>query len=300
MSPFGITGYSTSGKTPINYGLKAGQFRMPKYSVFQNKTVINNNIFAGGYGGFNYDYYDNSCCNNSMPGWTKWLMGLGGATTLLGGILNLFAPQKSELGGTDPKTEQPAADEFAGLKEKYPNGEFIKITDNRYNAVVDGKEYDGSSIAELYDNIQNGRTTTSAENPADHTEKEHPESVIGKSDFSTLKDVIGAFDDMLGSKADITGTAKYSWEQADGKDDKSKAPLKITIKTDGKEYVFEKQTGTGDKITYKATTVIANGTSHPVKNNQIYELDLASGKLIQNSSNSDGDSGLGTTIQYEK
>ena len=165
MSPFGITGYSTSGKTPINYGLKAGQFRMPKYSVFQNKTVINNNIFGSGYGGFNYGYYDNSCCNNSMPGWTKWLMGLGGATTLLGGILNLFAPQKSELGGTDPKTEQPAADEFAGLKEKYPNGEFIKITDNRYNAVVDSKEYNGSSIAELYDNIQNGRTTTSTEPP---------------------------------------------------------------------------------------------------------------------------------------
>ena len=294
MGTFGITGYSTSGKTPINYGLKAGQFRTRKYGVGQTNIFINNNI-GGVYPKREYGYYDNSCCNNSMPGWTKWLMGLGGVSTAIGGILDMFAPKKEELGGIDPETEQPSTDEFAGLKKIHP-GEYTKITDNLYYAVVDGQKYDGTSIAELYDNIQNGRTTTSVDVTDVHIEKEHPESV---SDFSTLKGVIGAFDDMLGSKANITGSAEYDWEHTeDGKDDKSKAPLKITIKTDGKEYVFEKQTGTGDKITYKATQVIVNGDSHSVTNRQIYELDLESGILIQNSSNSNAESGLGSTIKW--
>ena len=299
MGTFGITGYSTSGKTPINYGLKAGQFRMPKYSVFQNKTVINNNIFGGGYGGFNYGYYDNSCCNNSMPGWTKWLMGLGGATTLLGGILNLFAPQKSELGGTEPKTEQPAADEFAGLKEIYP-GEYTKITDNLYYAVVNGNKYDGSSIAELYDNISNERTIESRKKTEEPDEGDHHDDPPVKTDFeTTLKYIIGAVDENLGSKANIAGSAKYDWEHTeDGKDDKSKAPLKITITTDGKEYVFEKHTGTGDEIEYKAIEVIENGKTYNVTNDQIYELDLESGKLIQRKDSTIA--GLGSPIKYKK
>ena len=303
MSPFGITGYSTSGKTPINYGLKAGQFRMPKYSVFQNKTVINNNIFGSGYGGFNYGYYDNSCCNNSMPGWTKWLMGLGGATTLLGGILNLFAPQKSELGGTDPETEQPAADEFAGLKQVYPKGEFIKITDNLYYAVVDGQKYDGTSIAELFENIENKRTIESRKTTEEPDEGDHHDDPPVKTDFkATLKEIIGAVDENLGSKADIKGKATYSWEKTDdGKDDIYKAPQTITITANnGKKYVFEKQPTTGDEIKYKAIEVKENGKTYKVNNEQIYELDLASGKLIQNSSNSNTNLGLGSTITYKK
>ena len=180
MGTFGITGYSTSGKTPINYGLKAGQFRTRKYGVGETNIFINNNI-GGVYPKHpkrEYGCYDNDCCNNSMSGWFKWPIILGGASAAIGSILDWFAPKKEELGATDPET-----DEFAGLKQVYPKGEFIKITDNLYYAVVDGNKYDGSSIAELYDNIQNGRTTTSTEPPT----KTDPE-VIREWDIATAYD----------------------------------------------------------------------------------------------------------------
>ena len=59
MGYYGITGWSGGGRRPINYGLKAGQFRMTKYNIPQNTTIINNNISVGGYrGGYNYNYFD--------------------------------------------------------------------------------------------------------------------------------------------------------------------------------------------------------------------------------------------------
>ena len=174
MGYYGITGWSGGGRRPINYGLKAGQFRTGKYNIFENKTVINNNVFTGGYmGGYNYGCYNTPYCNNSTPSWMKWMMGLGIGTSFLGGILSMFGGMRnSEAGGvtdsqdeTDVKRQPKDKDPLAGLKEAFPDGKFVKITDNLYQGTVDGKTYDGTSIEDLYKNIKNGTTQKATPNP---------------------------------------------------------------------------------------------------------------------------------------
>ena len=50
MGIYDITGWSGGGRRPINYGLKAGQFRgMGRVNVFPSSTtIVNNNIIGGG------------------------------------------------------------------------------------------------------------------------------------------------------------------------------------------------------------------------------------------------------------
>ncbi len=200
MGYYGITGWSGGGRRPINYGLKAGQFRTGKYNVFQNKTVINNNIFAGGYmGGYNYGYFDHQCHQDSTPSWMNWLMGIGIGASFLGGILSLFGGNKAEKGAE--AQPQQSNDEFAGLKQAFPDGEFIKITDNLYQANIDGKTYDGSSIEDLYKNIKGGKNqgaeapkpqvttqgSRTAETPSDLTALEKAYQDNNVKDYSPVK-----------------------------------------------------------------------------------------------------------------
>ena len=153
MGYYGITGWSGGGRRPINYGLKAGQFRTGKYNVFQNKTVINNNIFAGGYGGFNYGYYDQQCCGSgsSTPKWMNWMMGIGLGTSLLGGIFSLFGGEKTEGGGETPEAK-PETDEFASAKTLYPEWRFAKEGDTYY-AVKGETQLTGTSVNDLLGQI---------------------------------------------------------------------------------------------------------------------------------------------------
>lgn len=153
MGYYGITGWSGGGRRPINYGLKAGQFRTGKYNVFQNKTVINNNIFAGGYGGFNYGYYDQQCCGSgsSTPKWMNWMMGIGLGTSLLGGIFSLFGGEKTEGGGETPEAK-PETDEFASAKTLYPDWRFAKEGDTYY-AVKGETQLTGTSVNDLLGQI---------------------------------------------------------------------------------------------------------------------------------------------------
>ncbi len=306
MGYYGITGWSGGGRRPINYGLKAGQFRTGKYNVFENKTIINNNVYSGGYiRSCNYGYYNPNYCNNSTPSWMNWMMGIGLGTSLLGGILGMFGGGgKSEAGGVT-KEETQTQDPLAGLKEAFPDGKFVKITDNLYQATIDGKTYDGTSIEDLYKNIKNG--TTQKPDKSGNTDSKSNKGVSPSNDdnkqptnlFEQLGATLMAVDEQLGSKADIAGETAYKWDQADGKNDKSKAPTEITISCNGKQYVFTRQNTTGDKITYKATSVIANGQTNSVTNNQIYELDVASGKLIQKSGTTTAADGLGSTIKWQ-
>ena len=305
MGYYGITGWSGGGRRPINYGLKAGQFRTGKYNVFENKTIINNNVYTGGYmGGYNYGYFDQQCYN-STPKWMNWMMGLGLGTSFLGGILSMFGGGgKTEAGGEAP-AEKQTQDSLAGLKEAFPDGKFVKITDNLYQGTVNGKTYDGTSIEDLYKNIKNGtsqdvdtkKDAPPVKDDVDDTEKKEEKDPVTNL-FDKLGETLMAVDEQLGSKADISGDTQYTWEQNDGKDDKSKAPTQITITCSGKQYVFTKQNTTGDKITYKATSVIVNGQTNPVTNNQVYELDVASGKLIQKSGTTTAADGLGSTIKW--
>ena len=86
MGNYGITGWSAGSRQSLTYNLKAGQFRgMGRVRVPNQTTIINNNVFTGGYG-----VYDNHNCGDTTPKWMNWMMGLGFAGTILGGILNLF------------------------------------------------------------------------------------------------------------------------------------------------------------------------------------------------------------------
>ena len=173
MGYYGITGWSGGGRRPINYGLKAGQFRTGKYNVFQNKTVINNNIFAGGYGGFNYGYYDQQCCGSgsSTPKWMNWMMGIGLGTSLLGGIFSLFGGEKTEGGGETPEAK-PETDEFASAKTLYPDWRFAKEGDTYY-AVKGETQLTGTSVNDLLGQIKNmGKDQEAAPAPKEKTTPE--------------------------------------------------------------------------------------------------------------------------------
>ena len=180
MGYYGITGWSGGGRRPINYGLKAGQFRMTKYNIPQNTTIINNNISIDDYrGGYKYNYFDNQCYNNSTPSWLNWMMGIGLGTSLLGSILSLFGGNRTEAGaqetGTNPADTNPRATgqeqqgEFDGLKQLYPDGSFSKIGDTYY-ALIDGVRYESNTIDGLLDEIPSGQTAVQTPEAKDRDE----------------------------------------------------------------------------------------------------------------------------------
>ena len=79
---WGITGWSGGPRTPINYNLRAGQFRgMGRANVFTtNYTIINNNYggrYGGGFANYGYDTCCHHDCGSSTPKWMNWLMGIG-------------------------------------------------------------------------------------------------------------------------------------------------------------------------------------------------------------------------------
>ncbi len=67
---YNITGWSGGGRRPLSYNLMPGQFRNTRVNVFQNNTIINNNI--GAFGGC-YDYGDCGCGGGSNKmSWMDW------------------------------------------------------------------------------------------------------------------------------------------------------------------------------------------------------------------------------------
>lgn len=109
MGIYDITGWSGGGRRPINYGLKAGQFRgMGRVNVFPSSTtIVNNNIIGGG--GCYSNSYDCGCNNGGSNKFMNWMLGIGVGSTLLGGILSMFGiggGQKTEgAGGKEEKAE---------------------------------------------------------------------------------------------------------------------------------------------------------------------------------------------------
>lgn len=184
MGNYGITGWSGGGRRPINYGLHAGQFRTTKYNVPHNTTIINNNIFGGGFVDtrYRFDYARPSfmCEQNTTPKWMNWMMGTGFGLSMLGGIMSLFSGKEAEQGGTETVQPQPSTDEFAGLKREFDDYEFNKITDGLYTATSpDGKKYDGTSITNLYYNITNGIEAGKKPDPEPETEQVQQGDVQG-------------------------------------------------------------------------------------------------------------------------
>ncbi len=274
MGYYGITGWSGGGRRPINYGLKAGQFRTGKYNVFQNKTVINNNIFAGGYmGGYNYGYFDQQCCGgNSTPKWMNWMMGIGLGTSLLGGILGLFGGKKAEAGGEAPEAKAQT-DEFASAEKLYPDWKFAKEGDIYY-AVNGDTQLQGTSVNDLLGQIKNMKKDKpeAQKEPVNNTDSKPPQPTLTelekayqqntdgyspvKFDGANLTDIFknltGVFDygegigDFEDAKADLKG--KTSFKEGEtisigGKD------YKIVKSEDGFVYLKDtKSTRNGEQI----------------------------------------------------
>lgn len=73
----------------------------------KNTTYIQNNFYGSSIFGANrnmgYRCYDGNYQNHEVPGWMKWVSGIGLGAQLLGGIFKLFQKDKpSEAGGEEP------------------------------------------------------------------------------------------------------------------------------------------------------------------------------------------------------
>lgn len=110
---WGITGWSGGPRTPVNYNLRAGEFRgMRNVNVFTtNYTIINKyGVRSGGCCNTNYNYDTcghNNCGGSSTPKWMQLMMGIGMGTTVLGNILEMFAKKDNGVENTDGDPKKP-------------------------------------------------------------------------------------------------------------------------------------------------------------------------------------------------
>lgn len=178
MGIYDITGWSGGGRRPINYGLKAGQFRgMGRVNVFpSNTTIVNNNIIGGG--GCYSNSYDCGC--NGGGGSNKfmnWMLGIGVGSTLLGGILSMFGiggGGKAEgAGGKEevkPEVKQEETKEPSKLDQARKTLDSLGMTkDNGYTVSVDedgkityhynkdGIDVEADNITDLIDKINKAK-----------------------------------------------------------------------------------------------------------------------------------------------
>ena len=138
---YDITGFHTTGRQRLTQGLMAGHMRSQRTSIFPSKTVINNNIFTGGYA--DYGCYDTHCCD-STPKWMNWMMGIGLGTNLLGNIFGLFGGAKSD--GAGGASDKPASDnsnlktDIKALEKQYPDATFSILSDG--SIMCDQEKYE--------------------------------------------------------------------------------------------------------------------------------------------------------------
>lgn len=177
MGIYDITGWSGGGRRPINYGLKAGQFRgMGRVNVFPSSTtIVNNNIIGGGCYSNSYD-----CGCNGGGGSNKfmnWMLGIGLGSTLLGGILSMFGiggGGKAEgAGGKEevkPEVKQEETKEPSKLDQARKTLDSLGMTkDNGYTVSVDedgkityhynkdGIDVEADNITDLIDKINKAK-----------------------------------------------------------------------------------------------------------------------------------------------
>lgn len=177
MGIYDITGWSGGGRRPINYGLKAGQFRgMGRVNVFPSSTtIVNNNIIGGG--GCYSNSYDCGCNNGGSNKFMNWMMGIGLGSTLLGGILSMFGiggGQKTEgAGGKEEKAEvkkEETPKEPSKLDQARKTLDSLGMTkDNGYTVSVDedgkityhynkdGIDVEADNVTDLIDKINKAK-----------------------------------------------------------------------------------------------------------------------------------------------
>lgn len=167
---YSITGWKAAGRQSLTQRLQAGQMRgMGKPHIIQtpvNFTQINN------YGGCGVDMMmgDYCCHGHDCGGGSNWLQDLTG---FLGAACMAIAPWIGGGGGSkvESGTEKPAeqpTDEFADLKDLYPDATFGKVGDT-YCAKINGVRYEGTSIDDLLSKIPrgDGKPASAQINPGD-------------------------------------------------------------------------------------------------------------------------------------
>ena len=130
---YDITGFHTTGRQRLSQGLMAGHLRSQRTSVFPSKTVINNNIFTGGYA--DYGCYDSHSCD-STPKWMNWLMGGGMIASVLGGIFGANKTEGAGGGSDKPAADTPASDnsnlkeDIKALQTQFPDAKLSALSNN--------------------------------------------------------------------------------------------------------------------------------------------------------------------------
>lgn len=263
MGIYDITGWSGGGRRPINYGLKAGQFRgMGRVNVFpSNTTIVNNNIIGGG--GCYSNSYDCGC--NGGGGSNKfmnWMLGIGVGSTLLGGILSMFGiggGGKAEgAGGKEevkPEVKKEETKEPSKLDQARKTLDSLGMTkDNGYTVSVDedgkityhynkdGIDVEADNITDLIDKINKAKNKDN--NPTQildevsedvETPQETPEDIKTGIDYTNFKEgnLMDCIDE--GGPKPINGKFSNIEKDASGK------PTKFTItdNTSGTTYEFQ-------------------------------------------------------------
>lgn len=248
MGQYGITGWSAGGRRPLNYGLKAGQFRgMGRVNYYGSKTTIINNNFFGvrpmapgpNFATMNY------CENTGLSKGEKWLLGLGAGTSLLGTILGFFGlggNKSAEGAGSAPSNETQTSNTPAPKVE--------------------------TPVA---------KKTTQPEVTTTPEETEEP-AKENKTDFSGIKN--GAHmvcRDASGRTSNISGTLSNVQTDANG------VPTSFTLtdETSGNQYNYTVQVDSEGNVTYQCTSKNGQATvgapAYTFQNGELVNLEGQNG-----------------------
>lgn len=162
---WGITGWSSNSRTPLNYRLRAGQFRSSFAPTFSNKNYISikqYNYGCGSFEDYNYGCCGNDYCDNGgMTKLEKILFGLGAFGTILGGFL-----------GGGNKTEKTEKEET-----EIPESEVETTTENTTN----------NSTSNVTNNSTVNTPNNSVTSPTNNsTSSQNAPKVAAKEEFGKL------------------------------------------------------------------------------------------------------------------
>lgn len=256
--------------------LRAGQFHgYGGCHVTPSKTtIINNNYYNMGVGmsSYNcYDYNNGGCCDNGgMDKASKWMLGLGAGTSILGVILDAFG-----IGGSKKEADGKGGEEPAAAAK--PDNSLQAQLDAAMKEIKDLKDQLGG-LAKTKD-TKPAETTTPAATTAPKEEVK-PKTDYSKTIANGLKMICT---DASGKTQDIAGTLSNVQTDANG------VPQSFTLTDDksGNAYNYEVRVGSDGTMTYEC--VSKNGQATIGAPNYTLEGD----KLI----NKDGQNGFGIGIR---
>lgn len=158
-----ITGSYYGGRRPLTFGMRPGQFRNTRASIFPSQTIINNNIGFGGCCNFDYGC---DCGNSSNKmNWMDWTMMGGIALTGIGNILSCFWGGGG--GGSKEVEEKPVdtrslkADVTSYQKAYKDKCSAANVLSNgKILATINGKPQTFDSLDDFIDALNNADTDT--------------------------------------------------------------------------------------------------------------------------------------------